>query len=147
GIDFLASISRSEAVIRYGIAVLVALDPRQSTVRPSPVETGDHSIVSPLVIEDCCALPATLTFQMCRRSTSSWLDEKRMLWRSGVKLTSSTSKSPGVSSVACPPALGMAYKWLRFVCSETNTMRSSAKNSDRPANRGRESRRVLPLFQ
>ena len=48
-------------------------------------------------------LPATGTRHRWRLSNSAWLEERSTEPRSAAKATSSTSKAPGVSSVAGPP--------------------------------------------
>src|SRR5579862_9851857 len=66
---------------------------------------------------------------------------------SALSVTSSTSKSPGVSKVAAPPLSVMEYKWLRPSCSDANTIRPPAANLSEPSSvsSGRESSGFSPL--
>ncbi len=74
---------------------------------PSLVITGCHSLPMDLTaFRTGFDEPSTGTVQRCRLSMSSWFELKTIRDRSGARLTYSTSKLPGVSSVALPPLAG-----------------------------------------
>ena len=78
---------------------------RRTKTLPSLEATGDHSIPAPLVT-GAGRPPAAATRQTWRRSTSSWFEEKSTSRPPAARETCSTSKAPGVSGVASPPATG-----------------------------------------
>src|SRR6185437_11684765 len=66
---------------------------------------------------------------------------------SELRVTSSTSKSPGVSNFALPPVAATEYRWLRPSCSDANTILPSAAKLREASSvsSGRESSSFCPL--